>query len=230
MGVPDHHAVQVYDGEESLCTVVASYIADGLAAGEAVLLIATAAHREAFLARVAERGINLDLAGYQGHVRWFDARETIERLLLNGTPDWRRFKRAIGEMLEQGRAAVNGGSVRVFGEMVDLLCQEGRSQAALCLEEYWNDLGPQVPVSLLCVYAAGHFRCSTRHWALDAVCRAHSAVILPAGVDLSRTLTTLQRDLEVALAESPPGTDDRLRERLESALARLGIWWVRSTA
>ena len=45
----DNHVVQFYDNEEFLASVVGGFLAAGLAAGEPAVVIATPAHREAFV-------------------------------------------------------------------------------------------------------------------------------------------------------------------------------------
>src|ERR1700694_5575170 len=36
---------------------------------------------------------------------------------------------------------IAGSNVRIFGEMVNILCEQGETDAAAALEELWNDLG-----------------------------------------------------------------------------------------
>jgi hypothetical protein len=43
--------------------------------------------------------------------------------------------------------------VRAFGEMVALLWAQGKSQAALELEDLWNELPGHHPFSLMCAYS-----------------------------------------------------------------------------
>jgi hypothetical protein len=74
------------------------------------------------------------------------------------------------------RAAQPGQPVRIFGEMVAVLWDEGQVGTAIEVEAMWNELGVQFPFSLVCAYPIesvigdGHFD------PLTEVCRAHSAV------------------------------------------------------
>jgi hypothetical protein len=43
-------------------------------------------------------------------------------------------------------------AVRVHGEMVNVLWQKGRLDAAIALEDHWNELGRSHRFSLFCVY------------------------------------------------------------------------------
>jgi len=46
--------------------------------------------------------------------------------------------------------------VRAYGEMVDVLWQRGERDAAIRLEEFWNDLARLQTFSLLCAYCIDH--------------------------------------------------------------------------
>src|SRR5687767_12079641 len=59
---PCAHAVQVYDDETRFLDLLEAYVADGLAAGEGVVVIATPPHRAELEARLSARGIEIDAA------------------------------------------------------------------------------------------------------------------------------------------------------------------------
>jgi hypothetical protein len=59
--------------------------------------------------------------------------------MVDGWPDEQRFAEVVGTVVQ--RMAQNGSRrVCAFGEMVALLWAEGRHDAAIRLEELWNDL------------------------------------------------------------------------------------------
>ena len=65
--------------------------------------------------------------------------------------------------------------MRVYGEMVDLLWNTGRADAALALEVLWNELAAQHAFSLLCGYSVGNFYKQTSQF--DEICGQHSHVL-----------------------------------------------------
>jgi len=68
----------------------------------------------------------------------------------------------------------------VFGEMVALLWRDGRHEAAVRLEELWNDLARKYDFSLFCAYPVAQM--GEGSWeAVHAVCAAHSHA-MPANV------------------------------------------------
>ena len=68
-----------------------------------------------------------------------DAERTLARFMANGMPQWLPFREAIGGLIAELR--LRHPTVCAYGEMVDVLWQRGEREAALRLEQYWNELG-----------------------------------------------------------------------------------------
>ncbi|HUQ17012.1 MAG TPA: MEDS domain-containing protein, partial [Candidatus Saccharimonadales bacterium] len=132
------HIVQFHDGPATLAHRLAEFVAQGFARGEAVVVIATAEHRMATEGRLVALGVDLGAAAAEGRYLPFDAREILERLLLDGRPDRARFEAAVGAVIEQVMRTHH--QIRAFGEMVGLLWSDGQSEAAIALEDLWNEL------------------------------------------------------------------------------------------
>lgn len=191
------HEVQFYEHETFLVDRVGAFLSDALQAGDCVVVIATPAHRAAFTERLRRGGI-LE----QGHERFIalDARETLAQFMVNDWPDQERFDALLGAVIV---AATRGGVLRLraFGEMVALLCADGKPQAALRLEQLWNQLAGSHDFSLLCAYPIEAFGADTASQVFDAICSAHSHVSpceayrsLPADVDgFHRRIASLQQ-------------------------------------
>ena len=151
------HVVQFYEDESFLVETVAQFMGRGIVADEPVVVIATAAHREAFCAQLRKKRIDVDGLCTSGQLTLLDAQETLATFMLDGTPDWERFNTVIGGVLDRSRAGREGGMIRAYGEMVDLLWRDGNRAAALRLEELWNDLGKLHRLDLLCAYVMDNF-------------------------------------------------------------------------
>ena len=146
------HAVQFYETDGYLAESIADYIADGLHAGEAGVVIATAAHRAALEARMTALGIDVVAATAEGRYVGLDAQTTLGHLMVEGRLSATAFVTRIGETIVRARGDDGGRRVRAFGEMVALLWADGREEAALELEELWNDLARSIPFALICAY------------------------------------------------------------------------------
>ena len=134
---------------------VASYAAEGLQGGAAVLLITTEAHGAAIKAALAAQSIDLAAAALSGQLQILGARPLLAGIMLGGLPDEQLFRELVGAPLERARGRF--GRLRVYGEMVDLLWAEGNRRAALRMEELWNDLLRERGIPLLCASQLGAF-------------------------------------------------------------------------
>jgi signal transduction histidine kinase len=108
-----------------------------------------------------------------------DAAETLAKFMLDGWPDAARFAEVAGGLIERVRTVSGGEARRVaaFGEMVALLWIEGNADAAIRLEELWNDLARTHAFSLRCAYPMSSF-CRGEHGdLLLKICAEHSVVI-----------------------------------------------------
>jgi MEDS: MEthanogen/methylotroph, DcmR Sensory domain len=99
------------------------------------------------------RLINCAQARRDGDLIILDAEETLGRFMIGDRPDPELFEKNVGVMVKQ----LAEGRGRAYGEMVDVLCKEGRLDAALALESLWNKLIVRHPVALLCGYAMDNF-------------------------------------------------------------------------
>jgi signal transduction histidine kinase len=151
----DGHLVQYYEKEGFLYDRVTDFMSDGLRGSDAAVLIATRAHREGVESRLARRGVDLSHLSAAGRYHALDAQDTLLRFMVDRTPDPQRFANTIGPIMRTAR----GGDRRVlaFGEMVALLWAEGNRDAAIRLEELWNDLARRETFALLCAYPISHF-------------------------------------------------------------------------
>jgi signal transduction histidine kinase/CheY-like chemotaxis protein len=121
------------------------------------------------------------------------------------------------------RAAHERSGVRIFGEMVALLWNEGNYEAAIRLEELWNELGKAHPFSLFCAYAMNGLGGEELGEPLSRVCGRHSRVIpaesysdLESADDRLRAIIKLQQkatSLEAEIAERKQ-IEERLRVSL----------------
>lgn len=179
-GYPAHkHAVQFYEKDEFLCAAVTSLVAEALRAGAPAVVIATEDHRREIRARLEEAGLDVGRACETSQLAIRDAREVLETFMVDGVPDPDRFATQVGGILRVVTAARPRGRLRIYGEMVDLLWLDGRHDAAIKLEELWNELGLVHSFSLLCAYGMGNFREPGHVERFQQICGTHTHV-LPA--------------------------------------------------
>lgn len=170
------HWVQFYESEAFLTDRVASFVAEGLGLGESAIIIATEAHRAAFTQRLRGLVADLDLVIERGRLVLLDAATTLDRFMIDGSPDEHRFKQSVGDVLSSLSRMSGGQRVRAYGEMVDVLWQAGQHPAAIRLENLWNDLRTSVEFTLLCAYVIDSFY---KGGGLGEICDTHSHILAP---------------------------------------------------
>ncbi len=170
------HVVQFYAGDWELAAGAGQYLADALAEGCAVVVVASPAHRQMFESYLA--GLDTDIAAAQADGRYqaIDAAVLLHRFVVAGKVDPASFEAEVGLVIKA--AGVAGRPVRVYGEMVALLWEAGQLNAALELESLWNDLARDVLFGLYCGYpeVPGTGPAGQRA-ALAEICGLHAAVV-----------------------------------------------------
>ena len=104
-----------------------------------------------------------------------DAATTLGRLMRAGLPDPVLFDRTCADLVRR-LALESNGQLHVYGEMVDILAEEGNYQALEGLEGLWNDLAATESFKLLCGYSSSHFAAPKGSDRLRAVCHHHTRV------------------------------------------------------
>ena len=168
------HVVLFYRDEQELTARVSEYLLPAVRDGAAIV-VATPEHRRSFEAHLAGAGVDVAAARARGAYLAPAAGETMRGFMAGGWPDPGGFWQAVSPLIRQAASA--GQPVRVFGEMVALLWQDGLADAAIEVEAMWNELASQYPFSLLCAYPAEPVSCAHHRDALTEVCRVHTQVI-----------------------------------------------------
>ena len=225
------HFVQFYEADGFLLNSLGGFIGSAINSGEAALVVATQAHRDGLDELLTANGFDVAQAKARGQFVSIDAAETLSKFMVNGDPQVDRFNEIVGGII----ASVSDGRprVRAFGEMVALLWAEGQHQAALRLEEMWNELQKAHTFSLFCAYpmkGLGGQKFMESH---SGVCTVHSRVIpaesyvgLDDHDDRLRAIAKLQQKAASLEAE----IQDRMRAEEKLRLALLGEQMARAEA
>jgi signal transduction histidine kinase/ActR/RegA family two-component response regulator len=175
------HIVQFYENEAAVCDSVARFLGDGLAGGEAVLVVAGEKNRRGISAALRNEGLDPDRARAEGRFTELDAEETLGAFmqgdLRRGMPDDVAFRRAVGRALDRARSHRPELKLRVYGEMVDILTARGNEAATIRLEELWNDLGGTHSFQLYCGYSLSNFPRAEDGEAFRRICSLHTHVV-----------------------------------------------------
>ena len=171
----DNHIVQFYDQDDFLRDTVAHFIGAGLIAGETVIVVATESHRRAFCEQLRKSAIDVERACESGQLTLLDAAGLLSCFLVGDALDTTRFFAALDSVLAGVRSG--GARLRAYGEMVDLLWQDGRRDAAVALEALWNQVAAARPLSLLCSYRMTGFDRTGDQVGFSELCTSHTHVL-----------------------------------------------------
>jgi hypothetical protein len=169
---PRDHVLQLFDTDESLTRSVAAFLHNGRGHGEALLIVATKQHWNGISSRLRV----LEATGTRhrpGAEIFWDAEETLGRFMRRGEAHRPLFAQSVAKAV-RGLTLQAPEGLRIYGEMVELLAQEANYTAAAQLEQLWNELGRQIPFTLLCGYSAAHFAGPDGGAALPTICCEHS--------------------------------------------------------
>lgn len=173
------HEVQFHASDTSLLESCALFVATALRAGNTVIVVATESHRKHLFQRFPDH--NIDGAAVIEEQRYIslDAAEILSTFMESAGPNRERFLQRLGSVI---RSAETGAEIKhkrvvVFGEMVAILCAEGKVKAAIELERLWNELAQTNCFSLRCAYPMTE---ELKGDAYAMICAEHSAVLSAA--------------------------------------------------
>jgi hypothetical protein len=175
---PAVHSVHIYDEASDLIARLCGIVSSSLQIGDAVLVVATAEHREQLVKALHQSGVDVRVQARAGRYTMVDAEEMLATFMLDGMPDHQLFTTSVGLILARARKAAcsKAQGLMVFGEMVAVLWDQGRKEAALELEELWNHALLDQAFHLHCAYPRRGFINQADE---VAVCSVHSHVVPP---------------------------------------------------
>lgn len=179
------HDVLFAETDDELIDVAGDRLVEALLTGDDAIAIVTPEHRRRLADRVRAAGLDPEDLQAAGTLTVLDAASTLDRVMPEGSFDGARFDEVTGEML-RGRG--DRGPLFVFGEMVALLFELGRSPDALELEAAWDGLLHAASIRMLCAYPGTLLDDPRQAVHVGSVCSMHSAVVTDAALRRRWTL------------------------------------------
>jgi len=179
------HAIQFYSGDDFLLDSLSRFISTALQAGDSCFVLATQAHLNGLAERLKAWGVETDKAVKRRRYVTVDAFQVLARLMVEGKMDRTRFGDFIREVFLPLQAAAESERrrVAVCGEVVALLWADGKAEAAIDLERFWNELATQGSYCLRCFYRIASFSDPGQNELFLKLCAEHASVI-PCESDL----------------------------------------------
>jgi hypothetical protein len=143
------HVAGIYQTDGFLAERVASFITEGLTAGEQVIVLATTEHWTVISARLNASGLEFRRAVTEGRLLLLDANEVLDGLTVEGRVSVEGFRAALARFIAPGVRQ------RIYGELVSLLAERGDLDTAIAVESVGHELAHTLHMPVLCGYHAG---------------------------------------------------------------------------
>jgi CheY-like chemotaxis protein len=175
---PHRHEVQFYSDDAVFLDSFAHFIGTALKSGRGAIAVITESHRGGLVSRLQAQGLDVDAATQQGTFIQLDVAETLSTFMVNGMPDTTRFFEIAGGLIEAAAKAARQEhyGVVVCGECSPTLWAEGKADAAIRVEQLFNQVGKAFGLDLLCGYALSSFHGEEDEHVFQSICAEHSAV------------------------------------------------------
>jgi hypothetical protein len=229
--MPTRHTVQFFQADESsLLHNLCNYVAEGLEAGEPVVVLTERERRDRLFLQLELSGTEPDIGKQDGRLVVLDSDQLLAKIFSGGTINGERFNDMIGRAMREVVSRSRSRRVRAYGDLVGTLWKAGRHAAAVDLERYWNDLQAQIPFDLYCGYPIDLFGDDFHPAKVDPLLCQHSHVVAQ-----SRN-AELQSALDFAMYETfgrrLRGSGSSIKEQIATTWPELPspeatILWIR---
>ena len=146
------HEVEFYADDAAFVLGFTRFIEASLKAGNAVIVVATEAHRKDLLATLQAHGVDMIAAIEQGRYISLDVADTLSTFMVNHQPDPVRFFRVASDLIAPAARATAGeeSQVAICGECASILWAQGKADAAIQVEQLCNQLTKRYGMNILC--------------------------------------------------------------------------------
>lgn len=191
------HIVQLYRHESDLERAVATYAFEAAEHDDAVLFVATRAHAGTFRRGLWAQGLDVDAAVQRGQLVFVHVEDLMPQFMRGALPDAATFKNVVNGLLDSVQQDGRFRHVYVFGEIVNVLWQQGNREGTLLVEQLWDELQQARPFTLYCGFQVDQSPVQLLNGPMHDVLAEHSAIVRPLG----QSTEPLPRGVFVELAE-----------------------------
>jgi MEDS: MEthanogen/methylotroph, DcmR Sensory domain len=171
------HLVGFFSSDIERARVVADFVREGIACDETCIVVATPEHRDQLRDALYRHGIDVAQLTARYQYIELDARTLLSQFMDGSRCDRPKFHHLLDTLMRQAQS--RGQPVRAHGEMVDLLVADGIPDAAVELEELWNEFSREHHFTLLCGYSTSTLETTgDSHRVSDRIRALHSDVVV----------------------------------------------------
>jgi DNA-binding NarL/FixJ family response regulator len=166
--IPCHEA-GFYADESSLLNDYLTFAEAALVAGNGLVMVVSHSRRDTLYQRLRARGIDIDRTVREGRCLWRDVPVALDSVIVDGEVDEVRLWNAASALIIEAATGSNRElpRVSVCGDGAAILLQDGLVEAAIRLEQVWDDVARTYSVDIFCPYSSHVLAQPTRPFACD---------------------------------------------------------------
>ena len=172
---PCQHAAGFYTDNVSLLNDYGAFAEPVLKSGAALVVVSVASRRGELEHTLSERGIDVSRMTAAGRLRWLDVADALASVMVDDWPDDARFSKVMTELIVDA-AGQSRARVGVWGECAPALWREGKADAAIRIEQLWDELSSQHQIETLCGYSMADLPRDDDNGVFQRIRRIHSVV------------------------------------------------------
>jgi DNA-binding NarL/FixJ family response regulator len=172
------HEAVFYSSDDLLIDEWASVAQGALEAGATFIVVAFDKRRDRIQAMLEDRGVNIVRALCDGRYVSLSVDEAISQWMVDGRPDETRFWTAATSLMLAAAKASTAEQPHVVacGECAPSLCAQGHVEAAIRLEQLWDELAATYHLDIFCGYSSDGCRCEDARDARERLNAIHTAM------------------------------------------------------
>lgn len=173
-----HHAAGFYRDEAGLLDDYATFASGVLAAGTSLVVLSTACRRKKLEHALRLRGVDVEQVIAQGRHRWFDVTDALSSVMVGDRPDGARYLALMSAIVAEAAASSTAERARVaaWGEGAPTLWMEGKTEAAIRVEQLWDQIAREHRVETLCAYSTRRLPYDEGNRVLQQIHQIHSVL------------------------------------------------------
>ena len=171
-----HHQVLFCSSDAVLVAAFTRFIAGTLNAGHTVIALLTEAHGQSVHRGLQALHVDLDLAIRRKRYLAPNIDELLAKVMVNGWPEPARFQAAAGDLLTDSlhHAGREPATVAACGDCSSTVWAQGHVDAAIQLEQLWDEIGKSRQMDILCAYPLSAREQSAQ--TVRSLCAQHTVV------------------------------------------------------
>jgi len=172
------HEVLFYPDDACFVESFSRFIRAALESGNAVIAVATESHLVGLRQTLQAQGVDLATAIENGVYIPLDIAETLSTFMVDGLPNRDRFLKVASDLIRAAAKTVNGKNrgVSACGECAPTLWAKRSAEAAIQVEQLWDEVARTHGVDILCGYSSSGFHGDEDSLIFQRICAEHSAI------------------------------------------------------